>query len=186
MCFSFQICCYFTYSHLKTWICAWYIFLFCTSVCYRSLPTLSPCTFMCGSSPPIDSVHCVCEGVSIFLTQVREEETTQINLSSGSWLCMHVRLCVCMRVFVCLCICLSASIVASVLSVSAPATGSSHLSRPLPFPVCQYKAWTSHAFTHSQNIAGAELNTSSRILSRSMPTAAGKRGRKMFCAVRCF
>lgn len=35
-----------------------------------------------------------------------------------------------------------ASSVASVLSVSAPAAGSSHLYKPHPLPVCQYKAWS--------------------------------------------
>ncbi|XP_018539801.1 cholecystokinin [Lates calcarifer] len=64
--------------------------------------------------------------------------------------------------------------VASVASVSAPAAGSSPLSRPLLLPVCQYKTWCalSHILTHSLYTGGAKLNIFRLILSWSTPTTA--------------
>lgn len=124
------------------------------------------------------------------LTQVSEEEATQLKLSplSRRFFFFFFRIawcvCVCVRVnaFVHL---QSASSVASVLSVSAPAAGSSHPSRPLPLPVCQYKAWSSlsHTLTHRRNTAGAELNVFRLILSRSTTTTAGKNLKKVLLNV---
>lgn len=82
MCFSFQICCHLTYSHKQE-----FVLDISPNFAPQSVIEVCPLSVSAPScvDPPLRLIQfTVCEGVSIFLTQVREEETTQINLSPGS------------------------------------------------------------------------------------------------------
>lgn len=94
---------------------------------------------------PLNQSVCVCVCVVLHTGEASVEGLTFVLLCARTYVCAFVHS-------------QSASFVESLMSVTTPVTGSSHMARPRPLPVHQHKGWCGlcHALSQRRNTVGAQ------------------------------